>query len=269
MVSKSYDILGRVVVFVGPSFSAFIMEFIGTFFLVATIGFVSVAGESPNSTSGITGGLAIGSILMVMVFMGGHVSGAHYNPSVTLGVRLTGRDHITTRNATVYLLVQLLGGFVAALYTYSITDKTWAPVPSVASGKAMVIEMFHTFALVSVMLNCATTKSQSMNSFFGLAIGFTVLSGAYSVGGLSGGVFNPAVATGPIIVDLAFGKGESGKYIWVYWIGPILGSFLAAVVFRVTNTAEYRKESAVAAPTTNTSKKYAKLDNEDDRLINA
>jgi len=262
MVSKSYDILGRFLHFAGPKFSAYIVEFIGTFFLVFTIGLNSVATASP--TAPYTAPFAIGSILMVMIFMGGHISGAHYNPAVTFGVRLTGRQHISTSAAVLYTCVQLLGGLCSSLVVYGISDDTFAPLPGpgVNVFKALFVEFFYTFALVSVMLNCATTKSQNANSFFGLAIGFTVLSGAYTVGNISGACFNPAVATGPTIIHAALGKGP-GRYIWIYWIGPFLGSALAAIVFRVTNTLEYRQATAIAAHSNQPPKGYETIQHEE------
>jgi len=238
---KWYDILGRAFHFVGPVFASFIVEFIGTFFLVLTIGF-NVVAKNPFAP------IAIGSTLMVMIFMGGHISGAHYNPAVTLGVRLTGRDHISTSLALGYTFVQLCGSTLAPLIVWGVTGQTFAPSPGegISQFKAFVVEFFYTFALVSVMLNTATTKSQSSNSFFGLAIGFTVLSGAYSVGSISGGAFNPAVGTGPTIIHAALGH-TTFKYIWIYWLGPCIGAVLAAVIFRVTNPREYRKTTAIAS----------------------
>jgi len=239
--------MGRMLHFAGPKFSAYIVEFIGTFFLVLTIGLNTAPKNDPNS---MFAPLAIGSMLMVMIFMGGHISGAHYNPAVTLGVRLTGRDHIATSTAIVYASVQILGGIVASLVVYGITDNTFGP--GIGEGynafQALTVEFLYSFALVSVMLNSATTKSQNANSFFGLAIGFTVLSGAYSVGPISGACFNPAVGTGPIIVDALLGQDTLSKLhmIWIYWVGPIVGAILAAIVFRVTNTAEFRKATSIA-----------------------
>jgi len=122
-----------------------------------------------------------------------------------------------------------------------------APGTGVHSLRALTVEFLYTFALVSVMLNCATTKSQNANSFFGLAIGFTVAAGAWSVGAISGAAFNPAVATGPLIIDSSIGHHHNGKYIWIYWLGPLLGSCVAAILFRVTNTSEYRRAAAIAA----------------------
>jgi len=245
MVSKWYDVLGRVLHFTGPKISSYIVEFIGTFFLVLTIGF-NVVAANPLAP------IAIGSQLMVMIFMGGHISGAHFNPAVTFGVRLTGRDHISTLNAFIYLIMQVIAGILAPLVVWGVTDKTFAPTPApgISEWKALVVEFFYTFALVSVMLNSATTKSQNANSFFGLAIGFTVLSAAFSVGGISGGAFNPAVGTGPTIINALLGKGP-WKYIWIYWVGPLTGALLAAMVFRITNSTEFRKAAAISTASQN------------------
>jgi len=235
---KSYDILGALFQFSGQKTAAYIVEFIGTFFLVMTIGF--------NLTNPL-GPFAIGSILMVMIFMGGHISGAHFNPAVTIGVRLTGRDHITTRSAFIYVIIQCVAGFLGACVSYGGSKKTFAPMPGIGThpGTALAIEFLYTFALVSVMLNTATTKSQSANSFFGLAIGFTVLAGAFSVGEISGGAFNPAVATGPTILNCIV-NGGTAKYLWLYWVAGILGGCAASMFFRLTNTKEYRKAAAIA-----------------------
>jgi len=99
------------------------------------------------------------------------------------------------------------------------------------------------------MLNCATTKSQNANSFFGLAIGFTVLAGAYSVGNISGAAFNPAVGTGPAIVDVIFNyeKTTTYKYLWIYWLAPLSGATFASAIFRITNTKEYISGTAIAS----------------------
>jgi len=245
MVSSDLDFLGRTLHFVGPKVSAYIIEFIGTFFLVLS---VALSNHTGNPFAPLAP-LAIGSTLMVMIFMGGHISGAHYNPSVTFGVRLTGRDHINTSTAFIYVIVQLLGSISASLLAYAMSGDTFevAPGPKYSLGQALLVEVVFTFALVSVMLNSATTKSQNSNSFFGLAIGFTVLAGACSGGSISGGAFNPAVGTGPNIIHTAFGDGNSAKYIWLYWVGPLLGSALASFVFRITNTSEYRRAAAIAS----------------------
>src|SRR5882672_6436414 len=167
----------------------YIAEFIGTFFLVLTIG-CTVVGNG----AGALAPLAIGSALMVMIYAGGHISGGHYNPAVTLGVWLRGR--CPAKDVIPYWLAQWLAAAVAACaLNYLKGDAVPKPIaPKV--GPALVAEFLFTFALVYVVLNTATAKANAGNSFYGLAIGFTVMTGAVAVGSISGGVFNPAVAVG-------------------------------------------------------------------------
>lgn len=199
----------------------YVTELIGTFFLVFTIGM------SGNP-------LAIGSVLMVMIYMGGHVSGAHYNPAVTVGVYLRGA--MEKGDVIPYLAAQILGAWMAASTVYLITGSTFAPTPGAEYGavEALICEVLVTFALVLVILNVATAKATEGNSYFGLAIGFTVMAGAYSVGPVSGGAFNPAVGIGPIIVDTLAGDGSLAN-LWIYIVGPVLGALGAVPVFRLQN----------------------------------
>jgi len=173
-----------------------------------------------------------------MVFMGGHVSGAHYNPAVTLGVFLRGK--IPLKKALFYVFTQVLAAITASACGYWLTGVHPAPgpAPSFTSGHAFVVEVLYTLILVLVVLNVATTESQEDNSFFGLAIGFIVCVGAFSVGGISGAVFNPAVGTGLLLVH-AF-AGGSFQDIWIFWLAPLLGAVGAALVFRITNPREFR-----------------------------
>lgn len=205
----------------------YVTEMIGTFFLVFTIGMV------------VTGGLAaapiaIGSMLMVMVYMGGPVSGAHYNPAVTIGIYLRGA--MAKGDILPYIGAQIFGAWLAASAVQLITGETFAPAPGAAYGslQALAAEVLVTFALVLVILNVATAKGAEGNSYFGLAIGFTVMAGAYAVGGVSGGAFNPAVGIGPIIVD-TLGGGDSLGNLWLYLVGPVVGSLCAVPVFRLQN----------------------------------
>jgi aquaporin Z len=200
----------------------YIVEFIGTFFLVFVIGL------SGNP-------LAIGCILMVMVYMGGHISGAHYNPAVTLAVMMRGK--IKGGEAGMYMLVQVLGACVAAIMYYLIFGHTFAPAPARGMNilKPLFIEGAFTFALASVVLNVATSKNTAGNSFYGLAIGFTVLAGAIAGGSISGGAYNPAVGTGPILIDTIMGHGSSIKDLWIYLVGPFAGGALAAIIFKFLN----------------------------------
>ncbi len=197
----------------------YLIEFIGTFFLVLVIG--------------LTGNpIAIGSILMVMVYMGGHISGAHYNPAVTLAVLI--RKKINTREALIYMLFQLAGAMAAAILYYLIYGAAFAPGPDPEFNvlKALAVEATFTFALAMVVLNVATSPRTEGNSYYGLAIGFTILAAAFAGGSLSGGAFNPAVGAGPIIIDMVTG-GTSITHLWLYLIGPFAGGAAAAILYNL------------------------------------
>lgn len=202
----------------------YLTEFIGTFFLVLTIGLTAL-NSSPMPP------LAIGAALMVMVYMGGHISGAHYNPAVSLALMLRGK--LASAELVPYWVAQILGATVAALTVYAILGQTFAPAP--ASGASIIaillIELLFTFALTLVVLNVATHPATKGNSYYGLAIGFTVMAGAFAGGGISGGAFNPAVGIGPILVHGLLGGGSFAN-LWYYLVGPLAGAVLAAMVFK-------------------------------------
>ena len=202
----------------------YLTEFIGTFFLVLTIGLTVVGGTDFAP-------LAIGAALMAMVYMGGHVSGAHYNPAVTLAVFMRGK--LDARSVAPYIVSQLVGAFVAAMIVHVITGSPFAPAPaaSATAGAALLVEFLFTFALALVVLNVATADATSGNSFYGLAIGFTVMVGAFAGGPISGGAFNPAVGTGPILANAIILGGGIGN-LWIYLVGPLAGGAAAALVFK-------------------------------------
>ena len=195
----------------------YLTEFLGTFFLVLTIGLTVLSG-SPLAP------LAIGSSLMIMVYMGGHVSGAHYNPAVTLAVYLRGKM-ASTGETVGYMVSQVLGAVAAALIVYFITGKTFAPAPGpdVSPAAAVLVEFLYTFALALVVLNSAASAKTHGNSFYGLAIGFTIVVAAFAGGGISGGAFNPAVGIGPILVNTLIAGGPAGQ-LWLYLVGPFLAA---------------------------------------------
>jgi aquaporin Z len=200
----------------------YLTEFIGTFFLVLTIGLTAGNSLAP---------LAIGSALMVMIYMGGHISGAHYNPSVSLAVWMRGK--LDLKDLAPYMLFQIVGAMAAAGIVGQLRPSdvfVVAPGPNVSVYNALLGEIIFSFALSLVILNVATSKATEGNSYYGLAIGFTVLAGAVAVGGVSGGAFNPAVGLGPNLVQLNL------ENIWIYIVGPFLGAAIAAIVFRVQET---------------------------------
>ena len=202
----------------------YLTEFIGTFFLVLTIGLTVLQGLELAP-------LAIGATLMVMVYMGGHVSGAHYNPAISFAVFLRGKMKSGAELAG-YIASQLLGAVSAALAVRAVLGQTFAPAPGagVTAASALLVESLFTFALALVVLNSAASARTQGNSFYGLAIGFTIVAGAFAGGGISGGAYNPAVGIGPALVHAALGDGTLGQ-VWLYLVGPLLGAAAGAVVF--------------------------------------
>ncbi|MEM1056293.1 MAG: aquaporin [Bacteroidota bacterium] len=203
-------------------------EFIGTFFLVLTIGLTVLIGTEFAP-------IAIGSALMALIYMGGHVSGAHYNPAVTLAIWMRGK--IEAKEVGPYMGAQVLGAFIAAFVADTITDSTLQVMPAAETSlfEFFLLELLFTFLLALVILNVATSKRTEGNDYYGLAIGFTVLAGAFAAGPISGGAFNPAVALGPALADLILGDGASIGGLWVYLVATFAGGALAAVVFKIQN----------------------------------
>lgn len=207
----------------------YVTELTGTFFLVLVI---CLSGGNP---------FAIGSMLMVMVYMGGPVSGAHYNPAVTLAIWLRGK--IEMQEAGMYMLMQMAGAMLAAYFYYLLDggQHTFVASPNTDINviKPLLVEMIFTFALASVVLTVATSKKSAGNNYFGMAIGFTIVAAAYAGGHVSGGAYNPAVGAGPILVDTILG-GDSIKHIWIYLVGPFAGGVIAALVYKyITNSDEF------------------------------
>ena len=202
----------------------YLTEFIGTFFLVLTIG-CSVMGGA----LGVMPPLAIGAALMTMVYAGGHISGAHYNPAVTLAVFMRGK--CPASDVVPYMGAQLAGAGLAAVTTLGLLARPMGAGAALRSpGAALLAEFLFTFALAWVVLNVATSRNTAGNSFYGLAIGMTVMAGAFAVGPISGGAFNPAVAVGIALMGLT---GWSS--IWVYVLGCFGGAAVAAIAFKAIN----------------------------------
>jgi len=204
----------------------YLAEFIGTFFLVLTVGCTVMAGGA-----GVIPPLAIGSALMVMVYAGGHISGGHFNPAVTVGVWLRGRCR--TADVGPYLAAQILGGLAAAIVASFLRPGTLMVAASPHITRALVAELLFTFALVYVVLNVATAKATQGNSYYGLAIGFTVLIGAFAVGDISGGAFNPAVAVGITAMGLS-----AWASLWIFLVANFAGGAAAALVFKALNAED-------------------------------
>jgi len=205
----------------------YIVEFIGTFFLLLVIGLCVI---EPGG-AGMLAPLAIGTILMVMVYAGGHISGGHYNPAVTLGVWLRGK--CKAKDVPFYMLAQVLGASVASLLAIKIKGGALILAASPDTVNALLAEFIFTFALVYVVLNVATAKKTAGNSYYGLAIGFTLMAAAYAIGSVSGCAINPAVAIGLTIMGLS-----SLGNLWIFIVANLAGGALAAAVFKITNGQE-------------------------------
>ncbi|MGD0387328.1 MAG: aquaporin [Tepidisphaeraceae bacterium] len=201
----------------------YLTEFIGTFFLVFTVGMCVI-----EPGAGSLAPVAIGSALMVMVYAGGHVSGAHYNPAVTLAVWLRGK--CPASDVPGYWVSQILAAVAAALATiYLKGNPTVTPI-DIKVVPALIAELVGAFALCYVVLNVATAKATEGNSNYGLAIGFTVTAMAFAVGGISGGAFNPAVAVGMTLMHIA-----KASNLWIYLAANLAAGALAAATFRWVN----------------------------------
>jgi aquaporin Z len=212
-----------------------IVEAIGTFFLVLTIGQVVI-----EPGAGALAPLAIGSVLMVMVYAGGHISGAHYNPAVTLAIMLRGRAGAA--DLAGYWVAQTVGALLAVLAVRALKGEYLAVPLQPVIGAALLAEFLFTFALVFVILNVATTRGNEGNSYYGIAIAFTVIAGAYAVGGISGAAFNPAVAIGVTLLGLS-----TVGNLWIYLVANFLGGVAAALVFNILDLGNDKPTTATGA----------------------
>lgn len=201
----------------------YLVELIGTFFLVLTVCCAVLAGSALAP-------VAIGLVLAAMVYAGGHISGGHFNPAVSLAAYVRGR--LTGANLGAYAVAQLLGGLAGAGVARFVVDAD--PDAFTVTGRAVagafVAELLFTFALAYVVLNVATSRDHPRNSFYGLAIGSTVLAGVVAVGGVSGGAFNPAVGLGIMLSGIA-----GWSLAWIYFVATLAGGAAAGWVFLLLN----------------------------------
>ncbi len=205
----------------------YLVELIGTFFLVLTVACTGLLGAN-----GVIAPLAIGSVLMVMVYAGGHISGGHYNPAVSLAALIRGA--LDGSQFIPYVISQILGGILAVMVFFFMAKGSIIVLePSNFGLKGLLLaEFLFTFALCYVVLQTATTKNTAGNSYYGLAIGFTVLAGAFAVGGsLCAGAFNPAVAVSAGLLGIAPWN------LIMFTIGAnLLAGICAGIAFKMTYT---------------------------------
>ena len=206
----------------------YIIEFIGAFFLTLII---AVTGNP----------IAIGALLTAIIYMGYEISGAHYNPAVTLAVYIIKK--ISGKDALFYVLAQLVGAAAASLFYHLLYGSTRIffvfPDHTINILKPFSVEIIFTFILVMVVLFTAANSQNKGNQFYGLAIGLTVLALAYG-GHISGSAMNPAVGVMPILFETVWGACSCHpiNHVWIYLAGPLIGAAVAACGFRIVNIAE-------------------------------
>jgi len=224
---------------------AYISEFVGTFFLVITIGFNVLQNTALAPIS-------IGAILMSMIFATGKVSGGHFNPAVTFGVYCRGKIH--GGSAFGYALTQLAAGVVAGVVYVEMLGASFTLGPGVGYNLAAVciVETIFSAALVYVVLSVATTQQDDGNWYFGLAIGFTVMSAAFAIAPISGCSLNPAVAFGIMFSNFLHTGYLRVSFLLLYMITPLFGALIAVGFFQIIREAEYK-----AAPPTSWPAEYA------------
>jgi len=212
----------------------YVSEFVGTFLLVLTVGCNVLAGQA------VWGATSIACVLMVSIYALGAVSGAHFNPAVTLAITLSNKMESPDPwlRALIYMAMQTLGGLLGCVVAFTLYGNSFNLEPQGQFGikQAAVSEILYTFMLCFVVLNTACTKANSGNQYFGLAIGFVIVAGGYAVGGISGGALNPAVALG---VDLASVLKHGFGYSLMYVLFEFVGAALAAGLFRVVRAEEF------------------------------
>jgi aquaporin Z len=176
--------------------------------------------------------LAIGAVLMAMVYMGGHISGAHYNPAVSFGMFL--RQKSNAAEMVAYWAAQLLGAIFAFGVAYLVSGHSPGihPGAKVQVFQALGVEILFTAVLVLVVINVTATKATQGNSYYGLAIGSTIAAAAFVGGPISGGAFNPAVGLGATLGSAIFGNG-SWSDLWIYVVGPLIGGAIGAGINRL------------------------------------
>lgn len=203
-----------------------LVEGLGTFFLMLTVGQVVL---SPGA--GAFGPLAVGGVLTAMVYTAYHISGAHYNPAITIAVFIRGKA--TVHELIGYIICQLVAASVAALIVLWMKQGGPLTLPDLDLPRALAAEFIFTFALAFVVLNVAFARGIESNAYYGLAIGITVMAGMYAVSSISGAAFNPAVTVGSYILG-----GLGGMDTVLYGIVQIAAGVAAAAVFGILDMVD-------------------------------
>ncbi len=207
---------------------ALIVEAIGTFALVfAGCGAIMVNASYGQPLGQVGIAITFGLVIMAMIYAGGHVSGAHFNPAVSVAFALT--RHFPWPRAGAYIVAQVAGALAAAaMLRASLGDvaDVGATLPSGSDGQAFVWEVVLTFFLMFVIMAVAT-DTRAVGEAAALAIGGTVLLDAMFGGPVTGASMNPARSLGPAVVS-----GDLGS-LWIYLLAPPAGAALGAAAYQV------------------------------------
>eukprot|EP00933_Yihiella_yeosuensis_P030625 TRINITY_DN2423_c1_g1_i1.p1 TRINITY_DN2423_c1_g1~~TRINITY_DN2423_c1_g1_i1.p1 ORF type:complete len:451 (-),score=106.37 TRINITY_DN2423_c1_g1_i1:64-1416(-) len=216
-------------------------EFVGTYLLILTVGCCVLGG------AGIWAGIAIASVLMVSIYSLGGISGANFNPAVSFSLALSkqmGGPGMSWSDASKYMATQAAAGVLAGLTYVAIFQKSFNLTPGKGFGwlNSCLAELLYTFMLCFVVLNVAAAKKNSIEKgqYYGIAIGFVIIAGAYGAGAISGGCFNPAVALGVDAASAMLGFGNC--FAWI--VAEIIGAALATVAFKVVRPEDFGEPSS-------------------------
>ena len=197
------------------------IEFIGTFFLLL----ISALADDP---------IAIGLGLAVLCYIGGHISGAHYNPAVSIAMVI--RGEINKIECSKYIISQVLGAIAASFIYFLISDKVFEiqPNDNTTLSQFLIAEFIFTFLLVITILFVATHPKLKGNQFYGAAIGLSVMTSQYSIGEISSSALNPAISIGPALFNLLNGEGSNMSLVFSpYYISiTIISAIFAAYLFK-------------------------------------
>jgi MIP family channel proteins len=207
---------------------AYLAEFVGTFTLVfAGCGAIMVDSVSHGQITHVGVAITFGLVIAAMIYATGHISGAHFNPAVTLGFALT--RHFSFRRVPLYWLAQLLGAASAALLLrimFGNVAHVGATLPSGSDGQSLVLEIILTFFLMFVVMAVAT-DDRAVGQAAALAVGGTVLLDAMFGGPISGASMNPARSFGPALAS------NMWAHYWIYVVAPIAGAIVGAFTYEL------------------------------------
>lgn len=230
-------------------------EALGTFWLVlGGVGSAVIAGDKIGNV-GVA--LAFGLTVLTMAYAIGHVSGAHLNPAVTVGLATAGR--FPRADVVPYVIAQLVGAFAGALvillvaraqpygYTAAVSGLgfngygPYSPAGYSASG-AFLVELVMSFVFVFVVIGA--TSKRGMNTFAGIAIGLCLTLVHLVTIPITNCSVNPARSTGPAL----FVGGHALSQLWMFWVAPLLGAVLAGLGARALDPEEVPGETRVGPP---------------------